>query len=142
MPYLLPMRSSPPRTALSKQRVYAQGLRRRCLYLWIDYPDLDKELRIVRTKVPDVEEKLARQVCRFVENARDIGLEKIPGISETLDWARALVVLHFDHLDRGSVELCLGALVKDADDLGLFRREAIDGILSKMSEPEALRPPT
>ena len=113
----------------NRSRDLSDALRRRCLYLWIDYPDLDKELRIVRSKVPEIECALARQVCRFVETTREIGLEKVPGISETLDWARAMVILHLDHLDRGAVEQTLGALIKDADDLETFRREGIEAIL-------------
>jgi MoxR-like ATPase len=116
----------------NRTRDLSDALRRRCLYLWIDYPDLEKELRIVRAKVPGIEEKLARQVCRFVESAREMGLEKVPGISETLDWARAMVVLHLDHLDREAVERTLGALIKDADDLETFRQKAIVEILSKI----------
>ena len=116
----------------NRSRDLSDALRRRCLYLWIDYPDLDKELRIVRSRVPDIEEQLAGQVCRFVENAREIGLEKVPGISETLDWARAMLVLHLDHLDHQSVERTLGALIKDADDLERFRREGIDAILQTL----------
>ncbi len=116
----------------NRSRDLSDALRRRCLYLWIDYPDLDKELRIVRAKVPGIDQHLARQVCRFVEGSRDAGLEKVPGISETLDWAKAMVVLHLDHLDREAVERSLGALVKDADDLERFRAETIDAILSKI----------
>ncbi len=116
----------------NRSRDLSDALRRRCLYLWIDYPDLDMELRIVRAKVPGVEEKLARQVCRFVESARGIGLDKVPGISESLDWARAMVVLHLDHLDHETVERTLGTLIKDADDLERFRREAIDEIIAKI----------
>ncbi len=116
----------------NRSRDLSDALRRRCLYLWIDYPDLDKELRIVRAKVPGVEEKLARQVCRFVESARRIGLDKVPGISESLDWARAMVVLHLDRLDHETVERTLGTLIKDADDLERFRREAIDEIIAKI----------
>ena len=116
----------------NRSRDLSDALRRRCLYLWIDYPDLEKELRIVRAKVPGVDEKLARQVCRFVESARGIGLDKVPGISESLDWARAMVVLHLDHLDHETVERTLGTLIKDADDLERFRREAIDEIIAKI----------
>lgn len=116
----------------NRSRDLSDALRRRCLYLWIDYPDLEKELRIVRSKVPGMAKELATQVCRFVEAAREIGLDKVPGISETLDWARAMLVLHLDHLDRRTVEQTLGALIKDADDLERFRREGIDVILSKI----------
>jgi len=116
----------------NRSRDLSDALRRRCLYLWIDYPDLDKELRIVRSKVDGIEEKLARQLVRFVESARQVGLEKTPGISETLDWARVMVILHMDHLDSEAVERTLGAIIKDADDLERFRRETIDEILSKI----------
>ncbi len=116
----------------NRTRDLSDALRRRCLYLWIDYPDLDKELRIVRTKVNGVDEKLARQVSRFVQNARELDLEKAPGISETLDWVGAMVLLHLDHLDHETVEKTLGALIKDADDLERFRTEAIDEILKRI----------
>ncbi len=117
----------------NRSRDLSDALRRRCLYLWIDYPDLEKELRIVRAKVPGIQERLARQVCRFVQQVRELGLEKVPGISETLDWARAMVLLNHDHLDRATVEQTLGALIKDAEDLERFRREAIDAILGRVS---------
>ena len=118
----------------NRTRDLSDALRRRCLYLWIDYPDLEKELRIVRRKVHGIPEKLARQVCLFVENARESGLDKVPGISETLDWSRAMVILHYDHLDRKAVEQTLGALVKDADDLDRFREDAIDKIMALVSD--------
>jgi MoxR-like ATPase len=117
----------------NRTRDLSDALRRRCLYLWIDFPDLEKELRIVRSKVNGIEEKLARQVVRFVDSSRHVGLDKVPGISETLDWAKAMVVLHMDHLDHDAVERTLGALVKDADDMEKFRRDTIDEILSKIS---------
>ena len=116
----------------NRSRDLSDALRRRCLYLWIDYPDLDKELQIVRAKVSGIEENLARQVCRFVEETREIGLDKVPGISETLDWARAMVVLHLDHLDREVVEQTMGTLIKDVDDIERFHDEGIDAILAKV----------
>ncbi len=116
----------------NRSRDLSDALRRRCLYLWIDFPDLEKELSIVRAKVPGIEDALARQVCRFVEEARDMDLEKTPGISETLDWARAMVVLHHDRLDRAAVERSLGALIKDADDLARFSADGIDGVLERI----------
>ena len=117
----------------NRSRELSDALRRRCLYLWIDFPDLDKELRIVRAKVDGIERELAQQVCRFVERTRDLGLEKVPGISETLDWARAMVLLHLDHLDHEAVQRTLGALIKHADDLERFRGESIDAVLSEIS---------
>ena len=116
----------------NRSRELSDALRRRCLYLWIDYPELDKELRIVRAKVPGIDERLARQVCRFVEEARKLELDKAPGVSETLDWARAMVVLHHDHLDRQTVEQTLGAIIKDSEDMERFRAEALDAILAKV----------
>ena len=117
----------------NRSRELSDALRRRCLYLWIDFPDLDKELRIVRAKVDGIERELAQQVCRFVERTRDLGLEKVPGISETLDWARAMVLLHLDHLDHEAVQRTLGALIKHADDLERFRGESIDAVLSEIN---------
>ena len=116
----------------NRSRDLSDALRRRCLYLWIDYPDLDKELRIVRAKVSGIEENLARQVCRFVEETREIGLDKVPGVSETLDWARAMAILHLDHLDREVVEQTMGTLIKDVDDIERFHDEGIDAILAKV----------
>lgn len=118
----------------NRTRDLSDALRRRCLYLWIDYPDLEKELRIVRRKVEGIDVRLARQICRFVEEARESGLEKVPGISETLDWAKAMVILHYDHLDRQSVEQTLGTLVKDADDLDRFREETLDRIIALVQD--------
>ena len=116
----------------NRSRDLSDALRRRCLYLWIDYPDLDKELSIVRAKVPGIEESLARQACRFVERARELDLGKSPGVSETLDWTKAMVLLSLDSLDRDNVERTLGALIKDADDLDRFRESAIDEIMSRI----------
>ena len=116
----------------NRTRDLSDALRRRCLYLWIDYPDLEKELRIVRNKVKGIDEDLARQVCQFVEKAREIGLEKVPGISETLDWANAMILLHYDHLEPDIIAQTLGALVKDADDLERFRTEAIEQIMQSV----------
>lgn len=116
----------------NRSRELSDALRRRCLYLWIDYPELDKELRIVRAKAPGIDERLARQVCRFVEEVRKLELDKAPGVSETLDWARAMVVLHHDHLDKQTVEQTLGAIIKDSEDMERFRAEALDAILAKV----------
>ena len=113
----------------NRTRDLSDALRRRCLYLWIDYPDLEKELRIVRNKVKGIDEDLARQVCEFVRGAREFGLEKVPGISETLDWANAMILLNYDNLEPDIIAQTLGALVKDADDLERFRTEAIEHIM-------------
>ena len=116
----------------NRTRDLSDALRRRCLYLWIDYPDLEKELRIVRNKVKGIDEDLARQVCEFVRGARELGLEKVPVISETLDWANAMILLNYDNLEPDIIAQTLGALVKDADDLERFRTEAIEHIMQSV----------
>jgi MoxR-like ATPase len=101
----------------NRVRELSEALRRRCLYLWIDYPDYDKELAIVLEKVPDIDALLARQICSFMQALRQLRLEKTPGIAETLDWAMALSALHIDHLDRSLVEQTLGVVLKDWKDV-------------------------
>ena len=116
----------------NRTRELSDALRRRCLYLWIDYPDFDKELRIVRAKVPEIGERLAGQVVRFVEDVRGLDLGKLPGVSETLDWARAMMIMSYESIDREAVEVTVGALLKDADDLEDFRSGALDKILARV----------
>jgi MoxR-like ATPase len=121
----------PPYVILTSNRVreLSDALRRRCLYLWIDFPGFEKELRIVTRKVPDVNERLAREISQFMEMTRTIRLAKTPGIAETLDWAQALCSLHADHLDENLVNETLACIVKDADDVKRLRRElAAQGI--------------
>src|ERR1700693_6080263 len=83
----------------NRSREIGDALRRRCLYLYIEHPSFEKEVRIIRTQVPGVSEKLADQIARFAQGLRARRLAKVPGVAETLDWARALVHLHRDHLD-------------------------------------------
>ena len=116
----------------NRSRDLSDALRRRCLYLWIDYPTFEKELRIVLAKAPGVSEAVVTKICRFLQATRELDLEKVPGVSETLDWARALTVLHRDHLDREIVEQTLGCLVKDADDLQQLQGDVLDDLLSKV----------
>ena len=116
----------------NRSRDLSDALRRRCLYLWIDYPSFEKELRIVLAKVPGISETLATQVCRFLQEAREVGLEKVPGISETLDWASAMVILHHSYLDSDTVDETLGCLVKDAEDLKRLRAGLLDELLTRI----------
>lgn len=108
-----------PQVIVTSNRVreLSEALRRRCLYLWIDYPDFEKELRIVKNKVPDIDRRLAEQICSFMQLLRKQRLEKVPGIAETLDWATALAGLHIDHLDKEIVETTLGIVLKDWQDI-------------------------
>jgi MoxR-like ATPase len=101
----------------NRMRDLSEALRRRCFYLWIDYPSMEKELQIVRKKVPYIDEKLGEQICTFMHEVRQLKLEKVPGIAETLDWAQALAELHIDHLDKEIVEQTLGIILKDWKDI-------------------------
>ncbi|MDN5210677.1 MoxR family ATPase [Fulvivirgaceae bacterium BMA12] len=98
-------------------RELSEALRRRCLYLWIDYPDFEKEIAIIKRKVPGINEKLAQQITLFMQEVRKMKLEKIPGIAETMDWARALAALHLSCLDKSAVEDTLGIVLKDWQDI-------------------------
>lgn len=98
-------------------RELSEALRRRCLYLWIDYPDFGKELQIIKTKIPAIDRQLAIQITHFMQEVRKLRLEKTPGIAETLDWASALAALHFDHLDEEIIASTLGIILKDWQDI-------------------------
>jgi len=100
----------------NRTRELSDALRRRCLYLWIDYPDLEKELAIVMSKNPDINKQLARQITEFMQEVRKLRLDKVPGTAETLDWARALAALHIDHLNTEVVSQTLGLVIKDWQD--------------------------
>ncbi len=115
----------PPHVILTSNRTreLSDALRRRCLYLWIDYPALEKERRIVERKVPGINARLAREIAKFMETLRHVRLAKVPGVAETLDWAQALAALHADHIDEALVAETLGCILKDADDLKRFRAE-------------------
>jgi MoxR-like ATPase len=128
----------PPYVILTsnRSRELSDALRRRCLYLWIDFPGFDKEVRIVMRKVPGINERLARQISRFMETLRTTRLSKVPGVAETLDWAQALSSLHADHLDEELVVETLGCVLKDADDVKRFKRELGAGGLKRFVPAE------
>jgi MoxR-like ATPase len=113
----------------NRSRELSDALRRRCLYLWIDYPPFEKELSIVRRKVPGASEELAAQIVALVQRLRRAKLSKVPGLSETLDWAAALVVLHASQLTPEIVGETMGCLVKDESDLRKVRVEVEAGRL-------------
>jgi MoxR-like ATPase len=127
----------PPYVILTSNRVreLSDALRRRCLYLWVDFPGFEKEVRIVMRKVPGVNEALARQISRFMESLRTVRLAKVPGVAETLDWAQALSSLHADHLDDELVLETLGCVLKDADDVKRFKRELTASGLKRFVTP-------
>jgi len=109
----------------NRSREIGDALRRRCLYLFVEHPGLDKELRILHSKVPGLDERLARAIARFVQRLRQRELRKLPGVAETIDWAQALLRLRQDRLDVAAVRLTLGCLLKDQDDLGVADDRAL-----------------
>jgi MoxR-like ATPase len=114
----------------NRTRELSEALRRRCLYLWIDYPDFEKEWAIVRTKVPEIDTELGQQICSFMKELRQLKLEKTPGISETIDWAKALASMHLTHLDKKIVEDTLGVVLKDWQDMR-HTQDALSELLEK-----------
>ncbi|MEO8954491.1 MAG: MoxR family ATPase [Ktedonobacteraceae bacterium] len=101
----------------NRTREIHDALRRRCLYYWIDFPTLEKEYSIVLARMPEVPERLARQVCTFVREIRSVDLYKAPGVAETLDWISSLLALNQMDLVEGPVRDTLGALLKYQDDV-------------------------
>ena len=116
-------------------RELSEALKRRCLYLYIDYPSVEAELRIVRLKVPDLAPQLARQVVELVQRLRKLDLKKHPSVSETLDWARALVALNARALDRETLDNTITVLLKHESDV-LRARRAISGGREPREEKE------
>jgi MoxR-like ATPase len=116
----------------NRTREVHDALKRRCVYSWIPYPDFEKEYRIVTTKVPGAPERLARQVTAFVQDLRTADLYKAAGVSETLDWAAALVALDRDALDRDVIDETLGILLKNQEDIDSVRGERVGAILARV----------
>ena len=108
-------------------REISDALKRRCLHLYIPFPTVELEERIVRSRVPEVEEQLRHQLGEFVHSLRQLDLKKTPAISETIDWARSLLLLHADHLEEDLVRNTLNVLLKFEDDI-----EALDTDLRKL----------
>jgi MoxR-like ATPase len=103
-------------------RELSEALKRRCLYLFIDYPNSDEELRIVRLRVPELSAKLAQQAVEVVQNLRHMDLKKQPSVAETIDWAKALVMLNADNLDQHTLETTLTVLLKHEADAQRAKR--------------------
>jgi MoxR-like ATPase len=125
--------AAPPVVVITSNRTRElhAALKRRCLYCWIDYPDFAKELRIVTTKLPHVSAALASQVAAFVQELRAAELYKAAGVSETLDWAAALVALDRTELDRATIDETLGVLLKNQEDIEAVREAGIQGLLDR-----------
>jgi MoxR-like ATPase len=104
-------------------RELSEALKRRCLFLHVDYPDLEREKEIVLTKVPDVTDSLADQVARIVRSIRQLELKKHPSVSETIDWARTLLLLGVEHVDAGTAKATINILLKYQSDIAKAVRE-------------------
>ena len=115
----------------NRTREVHDALKRRCVYSWIPYPDFEKEFRIVISKVPGASERLARQVTAFVQELRTADLYKAAGISETLDWAAALVALDRHVLDADVIDETLGILLKNQEDIQAVRGDRVGTILAR-----------
>lgn len=107
----------------NRTREVHDALKRRCLYHWIEYPSFEKEYRIIMTKLPGIEGRFAEQIARFMQRIRTANLLKKPGISETLDWTQALMIMHRQHLDEGVVIETLGCILKYQEDIKTFKEE-------------------
>jgi len=113
----------PPAVVITSNRTRElhDALKRRCLWHWIDHPDLEREVEIVRVRAPEVPERLAREVAAAVGRLRELDVAKRPGVAETIDWANALVLLGVEHLEPAAAEATLGAVIKDHEDAGMVR---------------------
>jgi MoxR-like ATPase len=114
-------------------RELSDALKRRCLYHWIEYPTLEKEIQIVRVRLPGFDHELGSRAVRFVQLVRGMNLSKPPGIAETLDLSQALVLLKKNQFDPETAEEVLGCIVKSADDLAKIRREGVENLLSRIT---------
>jgi len=115
----------------NRTREIGDALRRRCLYLYIEHPSLEKEVRILHARVPGATVRLTEEIGRFMQALRSRRLSKAPGVAETIDWAQALLRLHSDHLDRETVEQTLGCILKDHNDLREINNSGVlDAVLT------------
>ena len=113
----------------NRTRELSDALKRRCLYHWLDYPDPDKEIEIIKKNLPDAEESLVRQVVSLVQKLRTMKLQKIPGIAESIDWASTLMALNYSKLDESAVNNTLGAVLKSNDDISYVKGDKLKEII-------------
>ena len=121
----------------NRSREIGDALRRRCLYLFVEHPTLEKEVRILQLKAPGASEQLAREIGRFMQALRRRRLAKAPGVAESIDWARALVRLHRSHLDAEAVAQTLGCFLKDRHDIEDLDRAGVAALVAESRAAEA-----
>ena len=131
----------PPAVIITSNRTREvhDALKRRCLYYWIDYPDFQKEMQIISSRLPDAPRRLAEQVTGFVQELRETELYKIPGISETLDWTSALMALNQRELEPEVIDDTLGMMLKYQDDIEQVRGEPVRAMLERSRNRGARR---
>ena len=115
----------------NRTREVHDALKRRCLYYWVDYPDYQKELQIVSSRLPEAPRQLAQQVTSFIQELRETELYKIPGVSETLDWTSALMALNMRELEPEVIDDTLGIMLKYQDDIEAVRGEPVRALLER-----------
>lgn len=132
--------SAPPITVITSNRTREihDALKRRCLYHWVEFPSLERELEIVRLKVPRVAERLSLQVVEFVQRMRTLDLFKAPGVAETIDWTNALVALNAIRLDPATVHDTLGVLLKYQDDIARLQGGDLAKLLDELKAKAVL----
>jgi len=130
---------TPPVVVITSNRTRElhEALRRRCFYHWIDHPDLEREVAIVRARLPALPERLVRQVCAFVQELRWLDLYRAPGVGETLDWAQALDTLGREEIDAEAADRTLGSLLKAREDIERVRREGVEALIEKSADEAA-----
>lgn len=115
----------------NRTRELHEALKRRCLYVWIEMPDLDREIAIVRARVPEASERLSAQAAAFVHELRALDLTKQPGTAETIDWTQALLALGQEELEAGIVDLTLGSVLKFHEDIGRVRDADLQALVER-----------
>jgi len=131
------MRAETPPTVIitsNRTRDLHEALKRRCLYHWIDHPGIKREVAIARARLPEVNERLAQQVCAFVQDLRWLDLYRSPGVGETLDWAQAFHALGREEMDPATADRTLGTLLKERDDLERIRGKGLEGLVDQADE--------
>jgi len=126
----------------NRTRELSDALKRRCLYHWIDYPSFEKEVKIVHKKLPDIESELVTQTVKFIQSVRLMNLSKPPGVSETLDWAMALLALGKNELDVSTIERTMGCMLKSTEDIAKLKSEGIANILYELDNERITKHPS
>ena len=114
----------------NRTRELSDALKRRCLYHWVHYPDMEKEVSIVQKHLPEIDQQLNRQLVELVNVLRSKKLDKSPGIAETLDWAKGLLALGYQEMSIEAIAKSLGCVLKSETDLAKVRAEGIENLLA------------